>query len=155
MWQREPTLEQAGGPTTLMNRVPCQWPERPSSSIRSMGAGEKHIIEIPRSSLHKKKTYRLLRESSPKAVASGGKQLFQTPKTLKWDLVSADSSIINQISIAPISLAKPGSVMIHPNECWTAKSKKQFRNINGPSGMPVSMGGRPSQRDVSSDVSWR
>ena len=60
----------------------------------------------------------------------------------------------NQISIGPISPAKPSLVARQSNQCSTAKSKKQFRNINRPSGMAVSMGERPSQRDVSSDVSW-
>ena len=47
---------------------------------------------------------------------------------------------INQISIAPISLAKSGSVAQQPNLCSTAKLKKAFHNINGPSGVPVSIG---------------
>ena len=54
---------------------------------------------------------------------------------------------INQTSIAPISPAKPGSVAQQPNQCSTAKSKKQFHNINRPLGMPVSMEERPSQRE--------
>ena len=63
---------------------------------------------------------------------------------------------INQISIATIFPAsKRGLVARHLNQCSTAKSKKQFHNINGPSGVLVSMGERPSQIDVSSDVSWR
>ena len=53
---------------------------------------------------------------------------------------------INQISIGPISLAKPDSVAWQPNQCPTAKSKKQFRYINRPSGMPVSMGERLDDR---------
>ena len=60
---------------------------------------------------------------------------------------------INQSSIAPISPAKPGSVARQPNQCSTAKSRKQFRNINRPWGVTVSMGERPNQRDVSSDIS--
>ena len=60
---------------------------------------------------------------------------------------------INQTSIAPISPAKPGSVAQQLNQCSTLKSRKQFGNINRPWGMLVSMGERPSQRDVSSDVS--
>ena len=55
---------------------------------------------------------------------------------------------INQTSIAPISLAKPGSVARQPNQCSRAKSRKQFRNMNRQSGMPISMGERPSQRDL-------
>ena len=55
---------------------------------------------------------------------------------------------INQISIAPISPAKPGSVARQRNQCPTANSRKQFHNINRPSGMPVSMRERWSQRDV-------
>ena len=60
---------------------------------------------------------------------------------------------INQLSIAPISPMKPGSVARQPNQCLTAKSRKQFRNINRPWEMTVSMGERPSQRYVSSDIS--
>ena len=37
---------------------------------------------------------------------------------------------INQTSIVSISQAKPGSVAPQPNQCSTAKSRKQFRNIN-------------------------
>ena len=37
---------------------------------------------------------------------------------------------INQISIAPISPAKPGSVARQPNQCSTVKLKKQFRSID-------------------------
>ena len=48
---------------------------------------------------------------------------------------------INQTSITPISPVKPGSVARQPNQCSTAKSRKQFRNINRPWGVPVSMGG--------------
>ena len=62
---------------------------------------------------------------------------------------------INQTSIAPISPAKPGSVARQPNQCSTAKSRKQFRNVNKPWRVMVSMGERPNQRDVSSDISWR
>ena len=62
---------------------------------------------------------------------------------------------INQTPIAPISPAKPGSVAQHLNQCSTAKSRKQFRNINRPWGLTVSIGERPNQRDVSSDTSWR
>ena len=43
---------------------------------------------------------------------------------------------INQTSIAPISPAKPGSVARQLNQCSTAKSQKQFHNINKPSGTP-------------------
>ena len=41
---------------------------------------------------------------------------------------------------------KPGSVVRQPNQCSTAKSKKQFRNINRPSSLLVSMGEMPSQK---------
>ena len=58
------------------------------------------------------------------------------------------TSINLSISIAPISPTKPGSAARQPNQCPTAESKKQFRNINGPSGVPVSVVERPSQRDV-------
>ena len=54
---------------------------------------------------------------------------------------------INKTSIAPIFQAKPGSVAPQPNQCSTAKSRKQFRNINRQWGVTVSMGGRPNQRD--------
>ena len=56
---------------------------------------------------------------------------------------------VNQTSIAPISPAKPRSVARQLNQCSTAKSRKQI----WPWGMTVSMGERPSQRDVSSDIS--
>ena len=68
-----------------------------------------------------------------------------------WAALSQFNSIyqsINQISIAPITPAKPGSVAQQPNQCSTAKLKKQLCNINRPSGMLVSMGDRPSQRCV-------
>ena len=48
---------------------------------------------------------------------------------------------INQTSIAPISPAKPGSEARQPNQCSTAKSRKQFRNINRLWGVTVPMGG--------------
>ena len=60
---------------------------------------------------------------------------------------------MNQTSIVPISPVKPGSVAQQPNQCSTAKSRKQFRNINRPWGVAVSMGKRPNQRDVSWDIS--
>ena len=47
---------------------------------------------------------------------------------------------INQISVAPISPVKPDSVAWQPHQCSTIKLMKRFRNINGPSGMLVSMG---------------
>ena len=56
---------------------------------------------------------------------------------------------INQTSTAPISSMKPGSVAQQPNQRSTAKSRKQFRNINRPWGVTVSMGKRPNQGDVS------
>ena len=63
---------------------------------------------------------------------------------------------INQTSIAPIYPAKPGSVARQPNQCSTAKSRKQFRNINRPWGNAISMGERPNQRYVSSDINhWQ
>ena len=37
----------------------------------------------------------------------------------------------------------------------TAKSMKQFHNINQSSGVPVSMGERPCRKDVSRHVTWR
>ena len=55
---------------------------------------------------------------------------------------------INQTSIVPIPLAKPSSVAQQPNRCSIAKPRKQFRNINRPWRVTVSMGERPSQRDV-------
>ena len=60
---------------------------------------------------------------------------------------------VNQTSIAPIFPAKPGSVARQLNQCSTTKSRKQFRNINRAWGVTVSMGERPNQRDVSSDIS--
>ena len=63
------------------------------------------------------------------------------------------STVFQSISIVPISREKPGSVAQQSNWYSTAKSMKQFRNINGPLGMMVSMRERPIQRDVSSDVS--
>ena len=42
---------------------------------------------------------------------------------------------INQISITPIFPEKPDSVARPPNWCSTAKSMKQFCNINGPLGV--------------------
>ena len=41
---------------------------------------------------------------------------------------------INQISIAPISPAYPGSVAQQPDRCSNTKSLKLFRNINRPLG---------------------
>ena len=70
-------------------------------------------------------------------------------------LTTLDNQSVIHISIAPISSAKPGSVAWQPNRSSAAKSMIQFRNFNHPSGVLVSMGGRPSQRDVFSDVSWR
>ena len=69
------------------------------------------------------------------------------------DFASEINQSINQTSIASISPAKPGSVARQPNQWSTAKSRKRFRNINRPWGVTVSMGGKPSQRDASSDVS--
>ena len=76
--------------------------------------------------------------------------------------VSSPEKSINQsinqsinFSIAPISPVKPGSVAPQPNHCSTEKSMKQFWSISGSSGIPVHMGERPTQRYVSSDVSWR
>ena len=60
---------------------------------------------------------------------------------------------INQTSIAPISLGKASSVALQPNQCPTAKLRRQFRNINRPWGYTSTYGERPSQRDVSSHVS--
>ena len=67
-------------------------------------------------------------------------------------LTAVDYQSINQISIALISPAKPVSVARQPNQCSTAKPRKQLCNINRSSGMLVSMGERPNQRDLSSDV---
>ena len=47
---------------------------------------------------------------------------------------------INQTYIASISQAKPGSVARQPNQCSTAKSRKQFSHINMSSGMSVLWG---------------
>ena len=62
-------------------------------------------------------------------------------------------SIIYQLSISPISPAKPGSVTSQPNQCSIAKLMKQLHCINVLLGVLVSTGERPSQRDVPSDVS--
>ena len=51
--------------------------------------------------------------------------------------------------------ARPGSVVRQVNHCAIAKLMKHFNGINRLPGVPVSKGDRPSQRDVSSDVSWR
>ena len=50
------------------------------------------------------------------------------------DLQSINQSI-NQTSIVPISPAKPGSVARQRNQCSTAESRKQFRNIKRPWGV--------------------
>ena len=57
--------------------------------------------------------------------------LFITNKE-EFSLIWISFQSINQTSIAPISPAKPGSVTIQPNQCSTAKSRKQFHNINRP-----------------------
>ena len=57
-----------------------------------------------------------------------------------WEYTGTDWKVpvINQMSIAPISLAKAGSVSRQPNECSIAKSMKQFHGINGLSGVSLS-----------------
>ena len=55
---------------------------------------------------------------------------------------------IHQISMGLISLAKTGSVAQQPNRCSTAKSMKQFPNINGPSGTGVYVGKAKVKRCV-------
>ena len=62
---------------------------------------------------------------------------------------------INESINQSISMAKLVSVSRQRNRCSTSKLMKQFRIINGTSGVVVSMGGRPSQRDMFWDVSWR
>ena len=52
----------------------------------------------------------------------------------------------NQISIAPIYTAKPGSVAQQLNLYSALKLMKQFCNINRPLGVLVSIGERPSQK---------
>ena len=42
----------------------------------------------------------------------------------------------------------------NPNQCSTAKSMKQFHNVNRSSSMPLSMRDRPGQKDMSWDNSW-
>ena len=54
----------------------------------------------------------------------------------------------NQTSIAPISPVKPGSMARQQNQRSTVKLRKQFHDINRPSGMPVSMGERSNQKCV-------
>ena len=75
----------------------------------------------------------------------------QTTKTMHSFGMTFQS--INQTSIAPISPVKPGSLAQQPNQFSTAKSRKQFRDMNRPWGVTVSVGKRPNQRDVSSDIS--
>ena len=53
---------------------------------------------------------------------------------------------INRTFIAPISPAKPGSVARQPNQCSTAKLRKQVRNINRPWAVTVSMGGKAKSK---------
>ena len=53
---------------------------------------------------------------------------------------------INQASISPISPAKPGSVAQQPNQCSTAKLRKQFRNINRPLGSDGIYGGKAKSK---------
>ena len=62
---------------------------------------------------------------------------------------------INLISISPISVLKPCSMVRQPNLSSIAKLMKHFHSINGMSGVLVSNGKMPSQRDISSDISWR
>ena len=54
--------------------------------------------------------------------------------------------------IVPISPVKLGSVGRQPHQCSIAKFMKQY-GIDGLSGVSLSREERPSQRDVSSDVS--
>ena len=68
------------------------------------------------------------------------------PKKVNWLLLDSINKSINQISIAPISLAKPASVVRQSNQCSTAKLKKQFRNINRPWGMLVSVVGKAKSK---------
>ena len=74
--------------------------------------------------------------------------LHARPSLLRPRVKCICNQSINQTSISPISPAKPGSAAPQPNQCSTVKSRKQFRNINMPLGMQVSIGERPSQRDV-------
>ena len=55
---------------------------------------------------------------------------------------------INRIATTPKSPVKLGTVARQTNRNSTTKSMKQFRNMNVPSGVLVSMGKRPSQRCV-------
>ena len=55
---------------------------------------------------------------------------------------------INETSIAPISPARPGSVTRQPNQRSSAKSRKQFHDINRPWGVTVSMGGEGQIKEV-------
>ena len=68
---------------------------------------------------------------------------YNTCRTAKHPLFTRLHSVsqqsINQISMTPISLTKPGAVVRQPNRC-SAKSTKQLRNINRPSGMLVLWG---------------
>ena len=55
---------------------------------------------------------------------------------LEWVYLAKDP-LINQISIAPISLAQSGFMAWHPNQCSTAKWMWQFYSITGPLGGQV------------------
>ena len=66
---------------------------------------------------------------------------------------SIDRSI-NQITIAPIYPAEPGTVAQQPDRCSNTKLLRLFRNINRPLGPPVSKAGRPSRKVMFWDVFW-
>ena len=51
---------------------------------------------------------------------------FGVPEGSVLDPLDSINQSINQTSIAPLSPAKPGSVMRQPNQCSTAKSRKRF-----------------------------
>ena len=80
--------------------------------------------------------------------------LFEVFEKVVVNQLNSINQSIHQSFIAPISSAKPGSVAQQPNQCSTAESRKQLHTINRQSSMLVSMGERPSERDVSSKVSW-
>ena len=68
--------------------------------------------------------------------------------TLSPTALSINNQSIDQISVAPICPAKPGSVVWWLNQWSAAKLMKQFCNIDGSSGVLVSIRGRQSQRRV-------
>ena len=63
------------------------------------------------------------------AYNTASKPLYYLMRFIRWFPKDLSNQSINQTSIAPISPAKPGSVARQPNQCSTAKSRKQFRKV--------------------------